>query len=286
MINSMTAFGRKEEKADWGRAIWEVRSVNHRYLDMTVRLPEELRMLEHGVRERIGGRLKRGKVDCILRFEPGIGVAGDIPVNMELAGKLVAAAQLLPINGNPQVDPMEVLRWPGVIQNTMPDADSIGASLLTLLDATLEILVEARAREGNKIRSMIIERCTAARKQVELARSEYPAALQAIRDKITARINELRIEVNTDRLEQELVYLAQKMDVAEELDRLSAHIDEVEHVLGQKEPAGRRLDFLMQEMQREANTLGSKSASLALTNASLELKVLIEQMREQIQNVE
>ena len=286
MIVSMTAFGRQEEKGAWGHAVWEIRTVNHRYLDLTVRLPEDLRMLENRVREQIGTRLRRGKVDCILRYDAGADDSGIIPVNRNLANKIAAAAQALQISGPQPINPMDILRWPGVIENANPDPDSIAGPLLSLLDATLAILVESRAREGQKLQALIKERCTAAIRQVEQARAEFPAALQALREKITARVKELVADINTDRLEQEIVYLAQKMDVAEELDRLTAHINEVEHILDQNEPAGRRLDFLMQEMQREANTLGAKAASLPLTNASVELKVLIEQMREQIQNIE
>lgn len=286
MIISMTAFGRREATADWGHAVWEIRTVNHRYLDLTVRLPEELRMLESRVREQVGARLKRGKVDCILRYDPGDYGAGIIPVNLKLAQKLAAAAQSLHISSAQPLNPMDILRWPGVIENSTPDPDSIAGHLLELLDATLETVTASRLREGQKIRTLIQERCTAAARQVAQARAEFPAAMQAIREKIKTRAAELVAQLDTDRLEQELVFLAQKMDIAEELDRLTAHIHEVEHILEQPEPAGRRLDFLMQEMQREANTLGAKAASLPLTNASLELKVLIEQMREQIQNIE
>ena len=286
MIASMTAFGRREEKAAWGHAIWEIRSVNHRYLDVTVRLPEDLRMLENRVREQIGIRLKRGKVDCILRYDAGIDGSGPIQVNTDLANKITAAAQALQIAGAQPVNPMDILRWPGVIDTATPDPDSIAGSLLDLLDDTIDILIDSRTREGLKLKTLIQERCAAAQRQVEQARADFPAAMLALREKISARAKELVADINTDRLEQEIVFLAQKMDVAEELDRLTAHIDEVEHILEQNEPAGRRLDFLMQEMQREANTLGAKAASLPLTNASLELKVLIEQMREQIQNIE
>ncbi|MBF8269800.1 MAG: YicC family protein [Gammaproteobacteria bacterium] len=286
MIVSMTAFGRREEKAAWGHAVWEIRTVNHRYLDVTVRLPEDLRMLENRVREQIGARLRRGKVDCILRYDAGLDDTGAIQLNKNLAFKITTAAQSLQISGAQPINPMDILRWPGVIENATPDPDNIAGSLLALLDATLEIVIQSRAREGQKLQALIRERCTAAKRQVELARAEFPAALQALREKITTRVRELVAEINTDRLEQEIAFLAQKMDVAEELDRLTAHIHEVEHIMDQPEPAGRRLDFLMQELQREANTLGAKAASLPLTNASVELKVLIEQMREQIQNIE
>ena len=286
MIVSMTAFGRLEEKADWGRAAWEIRTVNHRYLDLTIRLPEDLRMLENKVREQISARLRRGKVDCTLRYTPGDKASGKISVNTDLASKITEAALSLQIPGAQPLNPMEVLQWPGVIENESPDPEQIGAPLLALLDSVLDTVVEMRRREGEKIHSMITERCTGIRQQVDKVRTEFPAVIEAVREKILTRSGELVAEINNDRLEQEIVFLTQKMDVAEELDRLEAHIVEVQHVLDQTEPAGRRLDFLMQEMNREANTLGSKAASLVLTNAALELKVLIEQMREQIQNIE
>ena len=286
MIVSMTAFGRLEEKADWGRATWEIRTVNHRYLDLTIRLPEDLRMLENKVREKISARLRRGKVDCTLRYTPGDSTSGRISVNADLARKITEAALSLQIPGAQPLNPMDILQWPGVIENETPDPEQVGAPLLVLLDAVLDTVVDMRRREGEKIHGMITERCAGIKQQVDSVRAEFPTVLESVREKILARAGELAAEINNDRLEQEIVFLAQKMDVAEELDRLEAHIKEVQHVLDQTEPAGRRLDFLMQEMNREANTLGSKAASLVLTNAALELKVLIEQMREQIQNIE
>jgi uncharacterized protein (TIGR00255 family) len=286
MIASMTAFGRREESAPWGRAVWEIRTVNHRYLDVTVRLPEDLRALENRVREQISARLKRGKVDCILRYEPDASVAGAISVNTNLADKLAGAAQSLRIAGAQPINPMDILRWPGVIATQAADPERIGGPLLALLDATLDLVLETRVREGNKIQTMIRERCAAAQRHVESAKADFPAAMQALREKLIARVAELKADVDNDRLEQEVVFLAQKLDVNEELDRLTAHLAEVSRVLDQPEPAGRRLDFLMQELHREANTLGAKAASLALSNAALELKVLIEQMREQVQNIE
>lgn len=282
----MTAFGRKEETADWGRAIWEIKSVNHRYQEISIRLPEDLRMLENSVREHIGSRIRRGKVDCILRYEPDENASRDMSINTALAKKITEAAQSLMISPAQPLNPLDILRWPGVIEQEAPAPEIIGAPLLALLDEALDILVDTRENEGKKIHGMITERCEAARSQVIQVRKEYPQVIEAIRDKILTRAGELAAEIENDRLEQEIVFLAQKLDVAEELDRLDAHIDEVQSILEHNEPVGRRLDFLMQEMNREANTLGSKAANLMLSNASLELKVLIEQMREQIQNIE
>lgn len=286
MIVSMTAFGRQEETAEWGHAIWEIKTVNHRYLEMTIRLPEELRMLENRIREQISSRLGRGKVDCILRYEPDDSSSNELPVNLNLARKITEAAQSLQISPSQPINPVDILRWPGVIEKQAPDPEVIGGPLLSLLDAALDILVEARQREGQKIHAMIQERCEAVGKQLETVRDEFPTVMDVIRDKIISRAREISTDIENDRLEQEIVFLAQKMDVAEELDRLGAHVEEVRHALDQDGPVGRRLDFLMQEMNREANTLGSKAANLVLSNASVELKVLIEQMREQIQNIE
>jgi uncharacterized protein (TIGR00255 family) len=286
MIASMTAFGRVEHAMDWGSAVWEIRTVNHRYLETSVRLPEELRMLEPQVRERVAGRLKRGKVECGLRFEQGGAGADSLPVNLELARKVIETAEALPLADPAPVNPVDVLRWPGVIGKGNLDLDSVGKELLAQLDRALDSIVETRRREGEKIRAMLAERCDAALARVTELREHLPAIMEGIRERYLCRAREHQLELDNDRLEQEMLLLSQKLDVAEELDRLDTHIQEVRRVLDQDEPVGRRLDFLMQEMNREANTLGSKSASIDTTNASVDLKVLIEQMREQIQNIE
>lgn len=286
MIASMTAFGRMEHSMDWGNAIWEIRTVNHRYLEMIVRLPEEVRMLEPMVRERIAKRLKRGKVDCTLRFEQGDNTGDDLPVNLELARRVIDAAASLPLENRAPINPLDILRWPGVIGRGSANMDAVSESLLAQLDSTLAIIVETREREGGKIRSMLLERCDHALDRVKGIRKLLPDIVNGIRERYLSRAQEHQLELENERLEQEMLLLSQKMDVAEELDRLETHINEVKRVLDQDEPVGRRLDFLMQEMIREANTLGSKSASIDTTNTSVELKVLIEQMREQIQNVE
>ncbi len=286
MTASMTAFGRVEQTMDWGNAIWEIRTVNHRYLEMMVRLPEELRMLEPVVRERISARLKRGKVDCTLRFEQGVNDSTELPVNRELAEKIIKAAESMPLAGHPVINPIDILRWPGVIGKGAEDIDEIRHALLKQLDDTLTTIVETREREGAKLRAMLLERCDAASDQVTQLKNILPEIVSNIRERYLNRAQEQQVELDHERLEQEMLLLSQKMDVAEELDRLDAHINEVRRVLNQNEPVGRRLDFLMQEMNREANTLGSKSASIDTSNASVELKVLIEQMREQIQNIE
>lgn len=286
MIASMTAFSRLEDSGEWGRAIWEIRTVNHRYLEMFIRLPEELRVMENAVRECISAKLGRGKVDCMLRYEPSETSASQITINKQLANKLVEAAESLSIMGPSSLNPVDILRWPGVIEKEAVDPDAISGQILHSLNNTLDSIVEARRREGEKIQSMILERCETSDKNITLVRNRLPEIAEGIRERYMSRAQELNTELDKERLEQEMLLLAQKMDVAEELDRLQAHMEEVKHILKENKPVGRRLDFLMQEMNREANTLGSKAAHIDVTNASVELKVLIEQMREQIQNIE
>lgn len=286
MISSMTAFSRIEKSGAWGSAAWELRSVNHRFLEMSVRLPEELRALEPAVRERIAARIGRGKLDCSLRRDAGAGVQRVPRVDLELAAAVVAAAGSLPLRDPAPINPLELLRWPGVLDAPPADAGAHGAALLELLDEALAGLVETRRREGAKIRQLIEERCAAARTLVTALRPQVPALVAALRERLRQRARELAVELDPDRLEQEILLLSQRLDVDEELDRMNTHIEEVSRVLRQREPVGRRLDFLMQELNREANTLGSKAGSMELTGAAVELKVLIEQMREQVQNVE
>ncbi len=284
----MTAYGRAELSGDWGEASCEIRSVNHRYLEMSIRLPEELRLLEQIIRERISDRLKRGKVDCNIRFEQGEISNGALPLNQDLLTKVIETAEKTneQLKTASPLNPLELLRWPGVLDKDVPDPETISTPLLELIDQTLDAVIDTRQREGEKIKTMILERCQSAKENVSKVRELMPTILDNLRDKLTQRAQELSNEFDNDRLEQELLLLSQKMDVAEEMDRLDAHIDEVTRVLDQNGPVGRRLDFLMQEMNRESNTLGSKSSHLDTSNASVDLKVLIEQMREQIQNIE
>ena len=285
MVSSMTAFARLEESGEWGHAVWEIRTVNHRYLDISTRLPEELRALESGVRERVAARLSRGKVECNLRYDAEA-MLNDISVNARLAGKIIQAAANLPIANPAPVNPVDILRWPGVIEKNAPDLEQTGAHLFELLDRTLHDLLDNRRREGEKTSRMIEDRCELALQQVKQLRTRVPEIITALGARHLARVQELELELDSGRLEQEIALLSQKLDVDEELDRLETHIFEVRHVLTETKPIGRRLDFLMQEMNREANTLGSKSAHIDTGNASIELKVLIEQMREQVQNIE
>ncbi|MCG8379294.1 MAG: YicC family protein [Proteobacteria bacterium] len=288
MIQSMTAYGRTEHSGDWGEASCEIRSVNHRYLEMSIRLPEELRMLEQAIRDCISNKIKRGKIDCNIRFEQRASNNNGLPINEELLNKLIETAE----NTNSRLkdatplNPLELLRWPGVLDKDIPDPEKISPPILELVNQTLDNVIEARQREGEKIRTMIIERCDLVKDNVIKVRKQLPSILENQREKLLQKVQELSAELDNERLEQELLFLSQKMDVAEELDRLDAHIDEVNRVLQQSGPVGRKLDFLMQELNRESNTLGSKSIHLDTSNASVDLKVLVEQMREQIQNVE
>ena len=286
MVASMTAFGRMERTGEGGSVVWEVRSVNHRYLEMAVRLPEDLRGLEAAVRERIAGKVQRGKVDCQLRYERDAGAEAALSINETLAKRVIAAVESLPITGPTTLNPIDILRWPGVLQKQTTDADALAARLLAFLDEALDALVDTRQREGAKIARILEERCAAVSAISSGARARLPGLMDAIRARYQQRAGELKVELEPSRLEQEILLLTQKMDVAEELERLDAHVEEVRRALRQKEPVGRRLDFLMQEMNREANTYGAKAANMELNYASVEIKVLIEQMREQIQNVE
>ncbi len=287
MIRSMTAFARQEREGDWGALTWELRSVNHRYLEVGLRLPDELRSLETAVRERAARRLGRGKLDCNLRYKPNQRRASLALDAQTLEQTLAACEQIrqqLPYDA--PINPLDLLRWPGVIQEESNDPAPLAEAALALFDQALIELVATRDREGAQIHEILLTRLDAMEPLVASARARLPEVLARIRDKLRLRVSELTASPDPDRLEQELAYIAQKMDVDEELDRLTGHIAEVRRVFKLAEPVGRRLDFLMQEFNREANTLGSKSADCETTKVSVELKVLIEQMREQVQNVE
>lgn len=288
MIRSMTAFARQERKTPWGVLCWELRSVNHRYLELGLRLPEEFRPLEARARERLGARLRRGKVEGTLRYQPVAATHTEFSLNEELLRRLLEVnARIEGMMENPaRTRSIDLLKWPNVLQVVEHDLGQLQEEALGLLEATLGEMVETREREGAMIKALIAQRCQEVRRQVELVREHLPAILDGQRRKLRSRLEELELKFDPARLEQELVYLAQKMDVQEELDRLLVHLEEVERVLEQDEPVGRRLDFLMQEFNREANTLGSKSVDAVTTRASVEMKVVIEQMREQIQNIE
>ena len=288
MTLSMTAFSRQQQEQEWGSLTWEIRSVNHRYLETSVRLPESFRGLENGVREAVRKRLTRGKVECALRFQSEAKVSSDLHLNTKLIQQLVHANnEIEKITGTSiSLNNMEVLRWPGVIEEQDFDKTSIEKQALSLFSAALDDLVATREREGAELQGFIKQRIDSVREIVISIRNKMPEILAKQKQNILDRLADLQAELEPTRLEQEVSLLTQKADVEEELDRLDSHLNEVERVLGTKGQKGRRLDFLMQELNREANTLSSKAIVVETTLNAVELKVLIEQMREQIQNVE
>jgi uncharacterized protein (TIGR00255 family) len=288
MIKSMTAFARKQTQGDWGTAIIEIKTVNHRYLDINLRTPEAVRDLEMPLREAIRKQLQRGKVDFTLRYSQSSSTDLQLTLNEALLVQLINAADKVEsyLPASTQYGAMDLLRWPGVIQANEGDLTVIQKHLLSLAGETLIELNNAREREGCALTELIQQRLTALDAQVELVKPRIGEVMAQQRQKLQERISELEVSVDPERLEQELVLLAQRIDVSEELDRLITHTKEVQHVLNKGGTVGRRLDFLMQELNREANTLGSKSIDSAMTQASIEMKVLIEQMREQVQNIE
>jgi uncharacterized protein (TIGR00255 family) len=288
----MTAFARCDQDTPWGGLVWELRSVNHRYLEVSLRLPEDLRALEPQVRERIAKRLGRGKVDGVLRLQARDATSGEFAMDEVLAARVAHLAHKtdeIAAHSGISLSPLRVidlLRWPGVLKVTGVDMDTLTATALTLLDRALEEMLATRLREGRQLADVIGQRIDAMEGIAQGVRAVLPDVLKSFRERLETRLAEVRQDLDPGRLEQEMVLFAQKIDVDEELDRLDAHFIEVRRVLGQSGQIGRRLDFLLQELNREANTLGSKAADLRLTNAAVDLKVLIEQMREQVQNLE
>jgi uncharacterized protein (TIGR00255 family) len=284
----MTAFARETATGAHGEFTWELRSVNHRFLEPHIRLPEDLRALEPSVRERLSTRLGRGKVDCSLRYVARPGADASLRVNRHLVTQLLTAGEEVAAMVGRSAEPawFDLLRWPGVLEEPERDQDAVSREALALLDRALDTLEATREREGARLALLILERCDRLQASVVLVRGLMPKVLDGIRRRLLDRLGELRAELDPNRVEQELALLAQRLDVDEEMDRLAAHIAEVRSVVGSNQPAGRRLDFLMQELNREANTLASKSSDLDVTRAGVDMKVLIEQMREQIQNLE
>ncbi len=289
MVASMTAYARQQLEQDWGTLSWEIRAVNHRYLEPGIRMPDRLRALEPKVRDTLRRHIGRGKVDCQLRFESSAEYRSEqAGVDRELALKVAALGET--INDlSPSSAPLaviDILNWPGVLREPEQDMSAIEEQALALLERTLAALNDSRRREGAALAEMIEQRLSAIDRIVDELRQCLPAILERQREMLTERLRELKTELDPERLEQEMALLAQKADVDEELDRLATHVREVRRVLTLDEPIGRRLDFLMQELNREANTLSSKSIVAETSHSAVELKVLIEQMREQVQNIE
>ncbi|MCR9922868.1 MULTISPECIES: YicC/YloC family endoribonuclease [Vibrio harveyi group] len=288
MIYSMTAYARKEVKGDWGSAVWEIRSVNQRYLETYFRMPEQFRGLEPVLRERFRKRLARGKVECNLRFEANPAAKGELSINEALASQVIKAAeQVMHMTGElSRINPFQVMQWPGVMETPEQDMDAVNKVLLEAFDGAMDEFIEARAREGENMKALIEQRLDAISAEVVKVRARMPEILEWQRERLFSKFEDAKVEVDPSRIEQELILLAQKSDVAEELDRLDSHVKETTNILKKGGAVGRRLDFMMQEFNRESNTLASKSISTDITASGVELKVLIEQMREQIQNIE
>ncbi|SDH75386.1 TIGR00255 family protein [Vibrio xiamenensis] len=288
MIYSMTAYARKEVKSEWGSAIWEIRSVNQRYLETYFRLPEQFRGIEPVLRERFRKRLARGKVECSLRFEANPAASTELSINTALAEQVIKAAeQVMHMTGElSRINPFQVMQWPGVMETAEQDMDTINKDLLSAFDDALSEFIEARGREGENMKALIEARLNAITDEVVKVRARMPEILDWQRERLTSKFEDAKVELDPSRVEQELILLAQKSDVAEELDRLDSHVKETLNTLNKGGACGRRLDFMMQEFNRESNTLASKSISTDITASGVELKVLIEQMREQIQNIE
>ena len=288
MIRSMTAFARKDARGDWGTLTCEIRTVNHRYLEPSFRLPEAFRELENDFRERLRSGLKRGKVDVSMRLQSSDSEFQSFEVSDEMVGAINDAANHVNrILDNPaHISALDILRWPGVMSVPEKDYSAAKEAAAGLFADTVAELVSVREREGERLRPLFDDRLADMTRLVGEVRKKLPELLDAQENTLRERFEKAKVELDEDRLSQEMVMLAQKSDVAEELDRLEAHIGEVADTLKSDQAIGRRLDFLMQELNREANTLSSKSIDAEVTRASVDLKVLIEQMREQVQNLE
>ena len=284
----MTGFARREISGAWGALVCELRSVNHRFLESGFRLPDDIRAAEGELRQRLAREVKRGKVDCSITHRRLQGTESALEVDSAALERLLGTVRDLTrtLPGNPTVNILDVLRWPGVLKDERDDNDDLLKAVHTLFGATLEDLVAARAREGERLRDLIEQRCNGLETLVSHVRTRLPEVHARVRARLDERLAELKAQVDQERLEQELAILLQRLDVDEELDRLTGHIAEIRRVVAGSEPAGRRLDFLMQELNREANTLSSKSQDLETTRSAVDMKVIIEQMREQVQNIE
>lgn len=287
MIYSMTAFAHLELKKDWGNAVWEIRSVNQRFLETYFRLPEQFRNLEMGLRERLRAALTRGKVECSLRIELNANSNSEIAINQDYAKRVINSLKWLKETANEgEINLVDVLRFPGVVDAQNQDTDQISQDLLAGFEQILADFIAMRGREGANLQNLIQQRLDSIAGIASKVQAQMPEILQWQKDRLQQRFDELNLQLDLQRLEQEMVLLAQRVDVAEELDRLQLHVKETTNVLKKGGAVGRKLDFMMQELNRESNTLASKSINADVTNSAVELKVLIEQMREQIQNLE
>lgn len=288
MIYSMTGYAIATKESSQGTLSLELRSVNHRYLDIQFRLPDKFRVLEPSIRELMTSQLNRGKVDCYMSFNQLSGNEDMQKINTELLQRLLELNRTVKtaLSDAQSLSVADIIRWPGILKTDMLPTDDLCNLCKELLQTTLHEFTAARAREGEKLKILLLERLTKMRQLTAIASPLIPALVTAFQEKITARLNDAIINNENDRIRQELVLFASKIDIDEELSRLETHLDEVERVLIKGGAVGKRLDFLMQELNREANTIGSKSVDSDISKISMELKILIEQMREQVQNIE
>ena len=286
MISSMTGFARLERSGAFGTLVCEIRSVNHRFLDATVRLPDSCRALESELRAALARELRRGKVDCTIQHRAPIAAA--LSVDEAALAPLIERSRVLAasLGAQGQINVLELLRWPGVLREEQNDPEALATAVQEIFAAAVAGLSAARAREGQRLGELIVQRCDALAGMIAQVRARLPEVVARVRARLEERLAELGGQLNQERIEQEIVLLLQRLDVAEELDRLSGHIEETRRTLAAPEAAGRRRDFLLQEFNREANTLASKSQDLETTRIAVEMKVAIEQMREQVQNLE
>ena len=288
MTHSMTAFARQESSTESYVLVWEMRSVNHRYLEINIRVPDSLRSIENSIRGAIRSNFTRGKIECHLRYQMTEKSSSSIKIDTQIVSHLLSATEQIKILSE-ETSPLgmsDILKWPGVIIDNDSDSLALESDAISLFKKTMEDLKTSRAREGKELGSFIQARSHSVLEIIAKTRELMPQILTRERNQLLEKISKLKIDVDSSRLEAEIVLLTQKADIEEELDRLHTHITEVQRVLTLKESKGRRLDFLMQELNREANTLSSKSIVIETTRSAVDLKVLIEQMREQIQNVE
>lgn len=289
MIYSMTAFTRVQSQNEWGNLVCEMRSINHRYSELSLHVPDALRVFEMPMRELIREHVKRGKVECVMRLQRNAEAAGGLfSVNTLLARELCRASESIAgmLQNAGAISPFDVLRFPGVLENQEADSKKLQEDVLALLNRAVADLLAARAREGEELSLLFLQRMDLILSELAKVRGRLPQVMVEQREKLLKRFADVKVELDPGRLEQEMVIFAQKMDVAEEVDRIETHVSEVRRVLKQGGLVGRRLDFLLQELNREANTLGSKSVDSVLIHAAVEMKVLIEQVREQVQNIE
>ena len=288
MAHSMTAFSRQQIDSEWGALTWELRSVNHRYLEPSIRLPENFRSLETPIRKQLRDKLNRGKIECQLRFKAVEPSKINWQLDTDMITRLSRANSKINqlTGGDHSLKNIDILKWPGVISDESLDEEIFNNEVLQLFDRALDDLIMARKREGESLKNMLLKRIESIQSITDAIRMKMPNIIAKQKENLFLRLEELKAEFETTRLEQEIAILAQKADVDEELDRLDAHVNEVVRILESEGQIGRRLDFLMQELNREANTLSSKSIVVETTQGAVELKVLIEQMREQIQNIE